>query len=73
MQGTVRFSMMQSGLTSQNSASLLLALSSRGISCLVTMMSGEMPIALSSLTECWVGLVFCSPDEAMYGTSVTWI
>ena len=65
MQGTVRFSMMQSGLTSQNSAILCLELSSRGISCLVTMMSGEMPICLSSLTECCVGLVFCSPDDAM--------
>ncbi len=24
----------------------------------------------SSLTECWVGLVFSSPADVMYGTSV---
>jgi hypothetical protein len=29
-----------------------------------------MPIERSSLTECWVGLVFSSPAAAMYGTSV---
>ena len=51
---------------------MLLAPSPSGSSCLVTMMSGEMPICRSSLTECWVGLVFCSPEQAMYGTSVTW-
>ena len=28
-------------------------------------MSGWMPISRSSLTECWVGLVFSSPAEAM--------
>jgi len=27
----------------------------------------------SSVTECCVGLVFCSPDGPMNGTSVTWM
>ena len=27
-----------------------------------TMTSGWMPRLRSSVTECWVGLVFCSPD-----------
>ena len=35
-------------------------------------MSGWMPISRSSLTECWVGLVFISPAALMNGTSVTW-
>ena len=26
-----------------------------------------MPMALSSLTECWVGLVFCSPTVPRIG------
>ncbi len=29
-----------------------------------TMTSGWMPRLRSSVTECWVGLVFCSPDGA---------
>jgi hypothetical protein len=29
--------------------------------------SGWMPMLRSSLTECWVGLVFSSPAAAMYG------
>ncbi len=33
-------------------------------------MSGWMPISRSSLTECWVGLVFISPAALMNGTSV---
>ena len=37
-----------------------------------TMASGWMPRLRSSVTECWVGLVFCSPDGPMNGTSVTW-
>ena len=37
-----------------------------------TMTSGWMPRLRSSVTECWVGLVFCSPDGPMNGTSVTW-
>ena len=34
--------------------------------------SGWMPRLRSSVTECWVGLVFCSPDGPRYGTRVTW-
>ena len=36
-----------------------------------TMTSGWMPRLRSSVTECWVGLVFCSPDGPMKGTRVT--
>ena len=36
-------------------------------------MSGWMPIERSSLTECWVGLVFSSPALGMNGTSVRWM
>ena len=35
-------------------------------------MSGWMPIERSSLTECWVGLVFSSPAAGMNGISVRW-
>ena len=38
-----------------------------------TTMSGWMPMRRSSLTECWVGLVFSSPAWPMYGTSVRWM
>ena len=31
------------------------------------MASGWMPIERSAATECWVGLVFSSPDGPMYG------
>ena len=31
------------------------------------MTSGWMPRLRSSVTECWVGLVFCSPDGPRYG------
>ena len=34
--------------------------------------SGWMPIERSSLTECWVGLVFISPAVLMKGKSVRW-
>ena len=37
------------------------------------MRSGWMPRLRSSVTECCVGLVFCSPDGPMNGTSVTWM
>ena len=37
-----------------------------------TITSGWMPRLRSSVTECCVGLVFCSPDGPMNGTSVTW-
>ena len=33
-------------------------------------MSGWIPMALRSRTECWVGFVFSSPAAPMYGTSV---
>ena len=36
-----------------------------------TIASGWMPIERSAATECWVGLVFSSPDGPMYGTSET--
>ena len=36
-------------------------------------MSGWMPIERSSLTECWVGLVFSSPALGMNGSSVRWM
>ena len=36
-----------------------------------TIASGWMPRLRSSVTECWVGFVFCSPDGPMNGTSVT--
>ncbi len=36
-------------------------------------MSGAIPMRRSSLTECWVGLVFSSPACPMYGTSVRWM
>ena len=36
-----------------------------------TIASGWMPIERSAATECWVGLVFSSPDGPMNGTSET--
>ena len=36
-----------------------------------TMMSGCIPMLRSSLTLCWVGLVFSSPLALMKGISVT--
>ena len=44
-----------------------------GASLRQTMRSGWMPRLRSSVTECCVGLVFCSPDGPMNGTSVTWM
>ena len=37
-----------------------------------TMTSGWTPRLRSSVTECWVGFVFSSPEGARYGTSVRW-
>ena len=37
-----------------------------------TMTSGWMPWLRRSVTECWVGLVFCSPEGRRYGTRVRW-
>ena len=36
------------------------------------MTSGWIPIPRSSLTECWVGLVFSSPVAPICGSQVTW-
>jgi hypothetical protein len=51
----------------QNSASLARSLAGIGRSERQTRMSGAIPIERSSLTECWVGLVFSSPAAAMIG------
>ena len=61
MSSTSRAEMIASGGRLANSAiflrmSLERALSERHIS-----MSGAIPMRRSSLTECWVGLVFSSP------------
>ena len=34
--------------------------------------SGWIPMVRSSLTLCWVGLVFSSPEVEIWGTSVRW-
>ena len=67
------FSITQSGLTLQNSEIFSLMLSSIGSSDLITIISGDMPIVLSSFTECCVGFDLCSPELFRYGTSVTWM
>ncbi len=50
--------------TSQSSEILRFSASEIGWSLRHTMTSGWMPRLRSSVTECWVGLVFCSPDGA---------
>ena len=57
--------------TSHMSAILRLLDSETGRSLRSTSASGWMPIERSAATECWVGLVFCSPDAPMNGTSET--
>ena len=57
--------------TSHMSAILRLFDSVTGRSLRSTSASGWMPIERSAATECWVGLVFCSPDAPMNGTSET--
>ena len=57
--------------TSHWSEILRLRLSLIGLSLRHTMTSGWMPRLRSSVTECCVGFVFCSPDTR-YGTSVRW-
>ena len=57
--------------TSHRLEILRLSPSESGCSLRHTMASGWMPRLRSSVTECWVGLVFCSPDGPMNGTSVT--
>ena len=37
-----------------------------------TTASGAIPILRSAATECWVGLVFSSPEGPIYGTSEMW-
>ena len=63
----------QSGLTLQNREILRKMDSSSGSSQRSTIMSGEMPMPCSSLTECCVGFVLCSSLPCRYGTSVTWM
>lgn len=65
--------MTQSGLTLQNSAIFCRLASSSGSSTRAMMIFGMMPTLCSSLTECCVGFVLCSPLDLMYGTSVTWM
>ena len=49
--------------TSQRREILRLSPSSIGLSLRQTMTSGWIPRLRSSVTECWVGLVFCSPGD----------
>ena len=59
----VRFSMTQSGRTLQNMAIFWKMLkSSMGTSVRSTIMLGLMPMPCNSFTECWVGLLLCSPE-----------
>ncbi len=51
--------------TLQNRAILRFSSSVRVVSVRQMRMSGWMPEASSSLTECWVGLVFTSPAVLM--------
>ena len=69
----VLFSMTASLSMSQNRASFSFISSDKGRSVRQTMMSGWIPMLRSSLTLCWVGLVFSSPAAPMYGTRVTWM
>ncbi len=57
--------------TSHMSAILRLFDSVTGRSLRRTSASGWMPMLRSAATECCVGLVFCSPDAPMNGTSET--
>ena len=53
-----------SSLTFVNSASFLFIALGKGLSALQRRISGCIPIALSSLTECCDGFVFSSPAAA---------
>ena len=53
--------------TSHNSEILRFRHSEIGWSLRQTMTSGWMPRPRSSVTECWVGLVFCSPEGRRMG------
>ena len=57
--------------TSQRLEILLFSADESGRSLRHTITSGWMPRLRSSVTECWVGLVFCSPEGPMKGTRVT--
>ena len=59
--------------TSQRLEILRFRLALRASSLRHTITSGWMPRLRNSVTECWVGLVFCSPDGPMKGTKVTWM
>ena len=59
--------------TLQNSAILRFSSRGRARSQRHRRMSGWIPMARSSRTECWVGLVLSSPAAAMYGTRVRWM
>ena len=59
-------------LTLQNSAIFFLCRIGISYSHRQMIISGWIPIALNSLTECCVGLVFISPDDLINGTNVRW-
>src|SRR6476620_9418584 len=56
--------------TCENSEILARSSSGIGRSARHSSAFGEMPISRSFCTLCWVGLVFSSPADAMYGTRV---
>ncbi|OPY27136.1 MAG: hypothetical protein A4E31_01274 [Methanomassiliicoccales archaeon PtaU1.Bin030] len=58
--------------TSQNREILRFMEYSRGSAALATITSGWIPMERSSLTECCVGFVFCSPTVPSMGTNVVW-
>ena len=58
--------------TWQNRASLSLTALSRGASDRHARKFGAMPRERSTLTECCVGFVFCSPTTPRTGTRETW-
>ena len=62
--------MTASSSTSQKSAIFDLIAGGRKRSVRQSTMSGWIPIARSSFTECWVALVLSSPEALMNGTSV---
>ncbi len=55
------------GSTSHMSAILFLTDAGMSRSARHTIASGWMPMLRSAATECWVGLVFSSPEGPMYG------
>ena len=67
---TSHSSMTISSGTLQNSDSLRRCSSAMAISVRQTSMSGKMPMLCRMLTDCWLGFVFISPTDLMYGTNV---